>query len=52
MSQAQASSTPKPAISWDEDTADNDEEFALSSAQAADVPKACSIDNPECEACQ
>ena len=51
MSQAQAAATPQPAISWDEDTADNDEGFVLD-AQAADVPKACSIDNPECEACQ
>ena len=51
MSQAQAAAAPKPAISWDEDTADNDEGFVLESDQAADVPKACSLDNPECEAC-
>jgi len=25
---------------------------AFDSSNAADVPKACSIDNPDCEACQ
>jgi hypothetical protein len=52
MSQAQSTATQKPTISWDDETADNDEGFALENLQAADVPKACSIDSPECEACQ
>lgn len=41
----------KPAMSWDEEETVQGEEFALAD-EAAEVPKACSIDNPECEACQ
>lgn len=39
-------------MSWD----DVDDEVAaddfLANAEAQEVPKACSIDNPQCEACQ
>lgn len=47
MSQEQA----KPAFGWENQAEDQGEDFALSS-EAAEVPKACSLDNPECEACQ
>lgn len=43
----------KPVFSWDD--ADNQQEEGkdfLNDVEAQDVPKACSIDNPECEACQ
>jgi ribonucleoside-diphosphate reductase alpha chain len=29
-----------------------DEALSAAAAGPADVPKACSIDNPDCEACQ
>jgi hypothetical protein len=51
MSQAQAATNEKPTMSWDDDTADNDEGFMLDT-EAADVPKACSITEPDCESCQ
>lgn len=47
MSQEQA----KPAFGWADQDEDQGEDFALSS-EAAEVPNACSLDNPECEACQ
>ena len=50
------------APSWDELEADDDvakaegvtaeEKDFLADVQAADTPKACSIDQPDCEACQ
>lgn len=53
MSQAQATAAAaKPVIGWDDDSADNDEGFILDNADAAPVPKACSLDSPECESCQ
>lgn len=47
MSQEQV----KPAFGWEDQAEDQGEDFPLSS-EAAEVPKACSLDNPECEACQ
>lgn len=52
MSQAQAAAAAKPMIGWEDDSADNDEGFVLDDIQASPVPKACSLDNPECESCQ
>jgi hypothetical protein len=42
-----------PIMSWDdaEDEQQSGTDF-LESAEAQEVPKACSIDNPDCEACQ
>jgi hypothetical protein len=47
------SETAAPAFSWDEPVVDGQEadDFLLN-VEAQDVPKACSLDNPECEACQ
>ncbi|MBB4861545.1 hypothetical protein HNP46_000356 [Pseudomonas nitritireducens] len=52
MSEQQLSQ-PAPAMSWDdaEDSADQEKDF-LAGTQAEAVPQACSIDNPDCEACQ
>ncbi len=41
-----------PLFSWDEDEANDTAQDFLSNVEAQDVPLACSIDNPECEACQ
>lgn len=40
-------------LDWDaaEDTQE-DAEFEQEFNKAAEVPKACSMDNPDCEACQ
>lgn len=47
------SAEAKPVMSWDESVNDEmDGDDFLSDAQAQDVPKACSLDNPDCEACQ
>lgn len=42
-----------PLMSWDADQeeAQGADDF-LAKVDAQDVPLACSIDNPECEACQ
>lgn len=50
MSQEAAS----PVFSWDEaETAGaNESDDFLNEVSAQDVPKACSIDEPDCEACQ
>lgn len=48
MSEAQAA----PAFSWDEPAVEGEADDFLLNVEAQDVPKACSIDNPECEACQ
>lgn len=46
----------KSLLDWDdaEDTkaSAEDAEFEANFAQAAPVPQACSIDSPDCEACQ
>jgi hypothetical protein len=46
--------TTAPAFSWDdaETEVQNEHEDFLSEVAAQDVPKACSIDQPDCEACQ
>lgn len=43
-----------PVFSWDEaETADQDgQEDFLAAADAQDVPKACSLSEPDCDACQ
>jgi hypothetical protein len=47
------SETAAPAFSWDEPEVDGQEaDDFLSNVEAQDVPKACSLDNPDCEACQ
>ncbi|MEM1229904.1 MAG: ribonucleoside-diphosphate reductase subunit alpha [Pseudomonadota bacterium] len=46
---AVASASPTPAAPV-QATADNSMDMAL--GEAAEVPQACSIDNPDCEACQ
>ncbi len=38
-------------LSWDDFTEDDDV-FDSSVKDPKEVPKACSIDNPDCEACQ
>lgn len=49
------------SLNWDQVHEDNDDEDFLLASPAGDetakpvpapVPQACSIDNPECEACQ
>lgn len=42
------------SISWDdlEDAPESQEEDFLEEAEPTEVPKACSIDQPDCEACQ
>jgi hypothetical protein len=41
------------SLDWDSYGSDDDNgDDILKDAVAADVPKACSIDNPSCEACQ
>jgi hypothetical protein len=44
----------KPLFSWDQPEGENVQEVDdfLSEVEAKDVPLACSIDNPDCEACQ
>lgn len=39
-------------INWDSFDDQDDTGITDEAKNAADVPKACSIDNPECEACQ
>lgn len=41
-------------LDWDatDETSEADAEFEKDFNKAADVPKACSIDNPDCDACQ
>jgi hypothetical protein len=48
MKNAQA----KPVMSWDDAEDDQANDDFLGSVEAQEVPKACSIDSPECEACQ
>ena len=47
------STTEAPLMSWDD--AEDDQQSAadfLENTEAQEVPKACSIDNPDCEACE
>lgn len=39
-------------LDWDTQETEADAEFEQDFKQAAEVPQACSIDNPSCEACQ
>lgn len=48
MSETQAA----PAFSWDEPAVEGDAEDFLQNVEAQDVPMACSLENPDCEACQ
>lgn len=38
-------------FSWDQPEAASEEDF-LADVDGQDVPKACSLDSPDCEACQ
>ncbi|MHD0644371.1 hypothetical protein ACYPKM_01890 [Pseudomonas aeruginosa] len=55
MSEAQAQQKPA-GLSWDDESNhDQEGDFLLDgkdAVEAAPVPQACSIDNPDCEACQ
>jgi hypothetical protein len=41
-----------PVMSWDDVEDDQANDDFLGAVEAQEVPKACSLDNPECEACQ
>lgn len=41
-----------PIMSWDDVEDEQPAADFLEDAEAQEVPKACSIDNPDCEACQ
>jgi hypothetical protein len=50
MSETQAAA---PAFSWDAPAVEGDEaDDFLQNVDAQDVPLACSLENPDCEACQ
>lgn len=46
------SANEAPIMSWDDAEDEQAVDDFLEDAEAQEVPKACSIDNPECEACQ
>ncbi len=39
------------SLGWDEELESEEQDF-LAETDAQEVPNACSLDNPDCEACQ
>lgn len=52
MSSNPTDKSTKSLLDWDEESQDVDQEFEKDFQSAAEVPKACSIDSPDCESCQ